>query len=84
MRALRLSPERRAEIASLGGAARARSMQAARRIEENFRYASAVDELRGRPLAVTRERSFAGVLPGIYPSQHSRRPEQDGLPRRGR
>lgn len=55
-------------IASLGGKARLRSLQAARRISDNFRYAAALGELRGQSMPVKRVRTFAGPLPGIYPA----------------
>jgi hypothetical protein len=64
-RARRLSAEARRRIAFLGGEARARSLQAARRVADNFRYAAAVLELRGRPPAVTRIKTFEGPLPGV-------------------
>ena len=67
-RAQRLSVAEKKRIASLGGKARLRSLQAARRIADNFRYAAAVDGLRGQPAAVRRLKSFAGPLPGIYPA----------------
>jgi len=66
-RARRLSPERRRQIASLGGQARHRSLQAARRIAENLGYAAAVLELRGGPPRVLRMKTFSGRLPGLYP-----------------
>lgn len=66
-RARRLSPERRRQIASLGGRARHRSLQAARRIVENLEYAAAVLELRGGPPRVLRMKTFSGRLPGLYP-----------------
>ena len=53
-------------IASLGGKARFQSLQAARRIVDNFRYAAALGDLRGRPVTVKRLRTFGGPLPGIY------------------
>lgn len=83
-RARRLSTERRAEIASLGGEARARSLEAARRIAENFRYAAAAQELRGGTPIVEREGTFGGTLPGIYPRSRSTAAPDDGLPRRRR
>lgn len=68
VRATRLSPERRRQIASLGGLARHRSLQAARRILDNLRYAEAVLELRGgRAPGVLRMKTFSGRLPGLYP-----------------
>ncbi|MBI4125223.1 MAG: hypothetical protein HY609_03085 [Deltaproteobacteria bacterium] len=44
-RARNLSSQRRKAIASSGGRARAESLQAARRIEENFRYLEAIRQL---------------------------------------
>ena len=67
-RGRRLSAAERKRIASLGGKARMQSLQAARRIADNFRYAAAADRLRGRPVAVRRLSAFAGPLPGIYPA----------------
>ena len=67
-RGRRLSAAERKRIASLGGKARAQSLQAARRIADNFRYAAAVEGLRGHPAAVRRLSAFAGPLPGIYPA----------------
>ena len=64
-RAQRLSAGRKKQIASLGGMARARSLDAARRIEANLRYAATVELLRG-PLPVVRMKRFGGPLPGIY------------------
>lgn len=69
VRAQRLSAERRRQIASLGGQARHRSLLVARRIDENFRYAAAVLELRGTPPKVLRLAAFDGRLPGIYPDR---------------
>jgi hypothetical protein len=66
-RARRLSAERRRQIASLGGQARHRSLQAAQRIVDNLRYAEAVLELRGVPPKVRRMKTFKGRLPGHYP-----------------
>jgi hypothetical protein len=65
-RARRLTAEERQRIASLGGKARVRSLEAARRIIVNFRYANAVVELRGGPPEVKPMKRFAGPLPGIY------------------
>jgi hypothetical protein len=67
-RGRRLSPAERKRIASLGGKARVQSLLAARRIADNFRYAAAVEELRGQPAAVRRLSAFTGPLPGIYPA----------------
>ena len=67
-RARRLPAAERTRIAALGGTARAQSLQAARRVADNFRYAAAVDALRARPASVKRLRVFDGRLPGIYPA----------------
>jgi hypothetical protein len=67
-RAKRLSVLEKTRIASLGGKARMQSLQAARRIADNFRYATTLDALRGRPTTVKRLSAFAGPLPGIYPA----------------
>ncbi len=83
-RAQRLSAERRREIASLGGLARAQSLVAARRIAENFRYAAIIQELRGPSVTVTRVHAFAGPLPGLYPASRRAGALPHGLPRRGR
>ena len=66
-RAKRLSPERKQEIASLGGVSRADSLRAARRIADNFRYAAATRVLRGTPPTIRRVKAVNGVLPGLYP-----------------
>ena len=63
----RLSVAERKRIASLGGKARLQSLQAARRIADNFQYAAVLGELRGQP-TVRRLSAFAGPLPGIYPT----------------
>lgn len=68
MRARRLSAKDRRRIASLGGKARSASLQAARRVAANFRYAALLD-LRGAAAGVTRLDSFEGRLPGIYPAE---------------
>lgn len=44
-RAKTLSPQRRKAIATSGGLARAESLQAAKRIEENFAYLEAIRQL---------------------------------------
>ena len=67
-RAARLSPADRARIASLGGHARRESLQAARRIEANFRYVAALDELRPAP-TVKRAGTGRGPLPGLHPAK---------------
>lgn len=64
-RGAKLPPVARMRIASLGGQARARSLQAARRIEENLRYAAAAEELRGGAKRLRRESTFGGRLPEI-------------------
>jgi hypothetical protein len=65
-RSRRLSAADKKRIASMGGKARGASIQAARRIADNLRYAIVADELRGRRIAVRRHRTFGGRLPGIY------------------
>jgi hypothetical protein len=64
-RSQRLSANEKKSIASLGGQARAQSYQLARRVEENFRYLEAINELREttkvRSLKTTRHK-----LPGMY------------------
>ena len=67
-RASALTADQRRRIAALGGAARRRSFEAARRLAANFVYAATVRELRPPP-AVERMNSFAGPLPGIYPDR---------------
>jgi len=64
-RAKRLSPERRRQIASLGGQARRRSLLVARRIADNLRYSAAVLELRGGVPKLVRMKEFTGRLPGV-------------------
>jgi hypothetical protein len=68
-RARRLSADERRRVASLGGIARRRSLEAARRIEINLRYAEAIRELRGISPAVVRVASTKSRLPGIYPGR---------------
>ncbi|MGH9410387.1 MAG: hypothetical protein ACRD1V_13140 [Vicinamibacterales bacterium] len=65
-RGRRLSPEVRKRIASLGGHARRESIEAARRLVDNFRYAAAVDALRGGLPPVRRLSRGHGRLPGLY------------------
>ena len=67
MRALRLSARERRRIASLGGKARSTSLQAARRIAANLRYAALLQDLRGQTTDVKRLRAFEGPLPGVFP-----------------
>ena len=68
-RAARLSAPDRQQIASLGGTARAASLQRARRVAENFRYVAALRDLRGKTDDVARLTRFEGRLPGIYPAR---------------
>jgi len=68
-RAARLSPERRRQIAAAGAAARRQSLEAARRIAVNFRYAAAVQQLRGLRAPVRRVSACRAPLPGIYPER---------------
>lgn len=65
-RARRLSRGEKRRIAALGGQARKRSLEAARRIVDNLRYAEAVDALRGAARRVRRVKTCEGPLPGIY------------------
>ncbi|MEO8197285.1 MAG: hypothetical protein ABI689_11235 [Thermoanaerobaculia bacterium] len=67
-RSKKLSATEKKRIASLGGAARLRSLRAGRRIVENLRYAAVLGELGGREPSVRRLADFAGPLPGIYAS----------------
>ena len=71
-RAAKLSSEEKQRIASLGGHARRRSLEAARRIVINLRHARMVTLMRGGPAAVTRMKRFTGLLPGLYPDKPSR------------
>ena len=64
-RAARLPKADRTRIASEGGRARARSLLAARRIDDTLAYAAAADELRGRRVRVERLRAFDGPLPDL-------------------
>ncbi len=65
-RGRRLSPDARQRIASLGGQARRDSLEAAQRILDNFRYAQAVEVLRGGAPPVRRLRRISERLPGVY------------------
>ncbi|MEX2270384.1 MAG: hypothetical protein WD690_02865 [Vicinamibacterales bacterium] len=67
-RARNLTPDERRHIAALGGDARRRSLEAARRLAANFLYAAMVRELRPPP-TVERMKSFSGRLPGLYPDR---------------
>jgi hypothetical protein len=62
---MRLSGAEKKRIAALGGHARRQSLQAARRIADNFRYVAALGNLR-RQSTVARLGAFDGPLPGIY------------------
>jgi hypothetical protein len=66
-RAARLTPEERRRIAALGGHARRRSLELARRVAENFRYVDAVAAMRGGRPKVARVKTCPGPLPGLYP-----------------
>ena len=70
-RGKRLSAADKKRIASLGGKARFRSIQATRRIVDNLRYATVVSDLRRRSTNVKRLKTFGGPLPGIYPARLS-------------
>ena len=65
-RAKRLSAEERRRIASLGGHARRRSLEAARNIIDNLRWAAIVREFQGGQPPIRRMKQFKGPLPGIY------------------
>jgi len=67
-RARNLSALERRRIAALGGAARRRSLELARRLDDNFRYAAMVLELQPPP-RVDRVRTCDGPLPGVYPDK---------------
>ncbi len=68
-RARRLSADDRQRIASLGGQARRRSFESARRIADNFRYVASINELQARSQKVPKLKTFAGPLPGVYASR---------------
>ena len=61
VRAARLTAAQRSRIASLGAAARRRSLEAARRIADNFAYAAAVATLRSETRRVTRMRGSVAL-----------------------
>ena len=65
VRARRLSPEERRRIAALGGAARRRSFEAARRVLTILRYAATVIELQGGRPKIVPMKTFKGPLPDI-------------------
>lgn len=68
-RARRLSADERRRIASLGGLARRRSLEAAQRIEQTLEYAAAVVTLRGHVRPVARVHRVTDRLPGLYPER---------------
>ena len=68
-RARRLSAEARQQIAALGGQARRRSLEVARRIADNFAYLQATEELRGPQPRPVRVSTCKGPLPGLYPKR---------------
>jgi len=65
-RARRLSSAEKRRIAASGAEARMRSLEAARRIVANLRYAEAVEVLRGGHRVPKRVQVFSGRLPGVY------------------
>jgi hypothetical protein len=67
-RGRRLSATEKKRIASLGGRARARSLLAARRIADNFRYVATMGALQS-PARVQQERACTRKLPGLYPTR---------------
>lgn len=68
-RAKRLPPAERRRIAALGGAARSRSLEVARRIADNFAYVGAMQALAGRRSTPALISSCKGPLPGLYPDR---------------
>jgi hypothetical protein len=68
-RARRLSAADRRHIAALGGAARRRSLEVARRIVDNFAYLSATQALGKRRPTAARVSTCKGRLPGLYPDR---------------
>ena len=65
-RGRRLPSEARRQIASLGGQARKRSIEAAARIAENFAYLDIVEALQGGRRSVGRLNHPPRRLPGLY------------------
>ncbi|OGQ21418.1 MAG: hypothetical protein A3I05_09115 [Deltaproteobacteria bacterium RIFCSPLOWO2_02_FULL_44_10] len=61
-----MSGEEKRKIASLGGKSRAKSLQAARHVRENFRYLETIQVLGARNRKIKRLKNFKGRLPGIY------------------
>jgi hypothetical protein len=70
-RTKRLTAADRSRIAALGGRARQRAPDAARRIIDTLEYAAAVRELDPRTREVKRMKTVKGRLPGIYPDKGS-------------
>ena len=68
-RARRLSPADRRRIAALGGTARKRSLEVARRIADNFAYVSAMQALGDRRPRASQVSTCKGPLPGLYPDR---------------
>ena len=68
-RAKRLMPAERRRIAALGGTARKRSLEVARRIADNFAYVSAMQALGGRRASPARVSTCKVRLPGLYPNR---------------
>ena len=68
-RGRRLSADETARIAAAGGHARARSLEAARRIVANVHYAAAVRHLGRAVHRVDRHGTAADRLPGLYPAR---------------
>lgn len=65
-RAKRLSSPAKKAIASLGGLARAQSILVAKRIEQNFAYVAAMNEMKLKPIEVKQLNTCNHRLPGIY------------------
>lgn len=68
-RARRLPSAEQRRIAALGGAARSRSFEVARRIAVNFAYLAATRTLSGRTSSAIRVATCKGPLPGLYPDR---------------
>lgn len=63
-RAKRLSSARKKEIATKGGHARSESLQTEKRIENNFRYLSAIREMATPPPEIRPLKTARHKLPG--------------------
>ena len=59
----------RQRIAALGGIARKRSLDVARRIADNFAYVDAMQALGDRRPRPSRVSTCRGPLPGLYPNR---------------